>query len=141
MIYFYGKKTMKRNNLYYWTVTSLFCAFMLFSSIPDIAMNPEAINFLTHLGYPLYFVPFIGVAKVAGCIAILTPGLVRLKEWAYAGMFFDLFGAAYSVICTDGFEAGVFFILLPIGFLFLSYFMWHKRRSRASSVSAEIAQA
>ena len=62
----------------------------------------------------------------AGAIAILIPGLNRLKEWAYAGLFFDLFGAAYSGIAVGGFQPSILFMLLPLGFLFLSYFLWHK---------------
>ena len=51
---------------------------------------------MSHLGYPLYFAALIGAWKVLGALAILAPRLPRLKEWAYAGMFFDLSGAAIS---------------------------------------------
>ncbi len=51
---------------------------------------------MTLLGYPAYFVIILGVWKVLGGIAVLVPGVPRLKEWAYAGMFFDLTGAAAS---------------------------------------------
>ena len=44
----------------------------------------------------LYFLTIIGVWKVLGAIAILVPGFARLKEWAYAGIFFDVTGAAAS---------------------------------------------
>src|SRR5258705_5282722 len=51
---------------------------------------------MTHLGYPAYFVSILGVWKVLGGVAVLAPRLPRLKEWAYAGMLFDLTGAAAS---------------------------------------------
>ena len=51
---------------------------------------------MSHLGYPAYFAVLLGVWKVLGGLAILAPRLPRLKEWAYAGMFFDLSGAAIS---------------------------------------------
>jgi uncharacterized membrane protein YphA (DoxX/SURF4 family) len=51
---------------------------------------------MSHLGYPLYFAALLGAWKVLGALAIVAPGLPRLKEWAYAGMFFDLSGAAIS---------------------------------------------
>jgi flagellar biosynthesis protein FliR len=66
---------MKKTNLLYWIITGLFAAFMTYSAIPSIAMAPEAVNMITGLGYPKYFVPFSGVAKLLGSIAILIPGL------------------------------------------------------------------
>jgi hypothetical protein len=45
---------MKNTKLLYWVITILFSLFMLFSSIPDILNNPDAVKFMTHLGYPLY---------------------------------------------------------------------------------------
>lgn len=116
---------MKRTNTLYWIFTSLFAAFMIFTSIPDILMSPEAVTFMSHLGYPNYFMPFIGVAKILGSIAILIPGFPQLKEWAYAGLAFDLIGAVYSVIAVDGLNVGLTFFMLPFGFLILSYRFYH----------------
>src|SRR5687768_4782281 len=104
---------MKRTKFYFWIVTGLFSAFMLFSAIPDLMMVPEAKTFMNHLGYPDYIIPFIGFAKLLGVIAILIPGYPVIKEWAYAGLFFDLAGATYSVISTDGFQPGLFTMILP----------------------------
>ncbi|MBN8674677.1 MAG: DoxX family protein [Chitinophagales bacterium] len=118
---------MKKTNLLYWITTGLFSSFMIFSAIPDIMMTPEAVTFITGLGYPEYFIPFIGVAKLIGAIVLLIPGLNRLKEWAYAGLFFDLAGAVYSAIVTGGLTAPLSFMILPVGFLFLSYFLWHRK--------------
>lgn len=84
---------MKKNlNLWYWIVTGLFAAFMAFTAIPDIMMSPDAVNMITGLGYPDYFIPFIGVAKLLGAIAILIPNFDRVKEWAYAGLFLTSLG-------------------------------------------------
>ncbi len=118
---------MKNTKLLYWVITILFSLFMLFSSIPDILNNPDAVKFMTHLGYPNYFTPFIGIAKLLGIIAILIPGFPRIKEWAYAGLTFDLIGATYSNLSTDGFQPSIFFMVLPIAFLFISYYLWHKK--------------
>jgi hypothetical protein len=124
---------MKKNNIIYWVVTILFCAFMVYSSIHQIQNSPDAHAFMSHLGYPDYFSQFIGLMKVLGVIAILIPGYRRLKEWAYAGLFFDLVGAAYSLIAIDGFKPGVGFILLPIILLFVSYIYFHKRMNNTGS--------
>ena len=53
---------------------------------------------LGSLGYPAYFVTILGTWKVLGGLAILAPRTPRLKEWAYAGIAFDLTGAAFSHI-------------------------------------------
>lgn len=118
---------MKKIKIIYWIVTALFAAFMIFTAIPDVLMVPDAVTFISHLGYPKYFTPFIGVAKVLGCIAILVPGFPRVKEWAYAGLAYDLIGATYSVISSDGFQPSISFMLLPILLGGLSYFYYHKK--------------
>lgn len=100
---------------------------MLFSAIPDILLSPDAVTFMNHLGYPVYFLPFIGIAKVLGVIAIVIPGYPRIKEWAYAGLSYDLIGAIYSVIATEGFQLSILVLLLPIAFLVFSYTLYHKR--------------
>jgi hypothetical protein len=58
---------------------------------------------MAHLGYPAYFLTVLGTWKILGAIAIVIPGVPRLKEWAYAGMIFDLTGAAASRVASgDG---------------------------------------
>ncbi|MES2381712.1 MAG: DoxX family protein [Bacteroidota bacterium] len=118
---------MKKTTTLYWIITSLFSAFMIFTAVPDILMVPEAVTFMNHLGYPNYFIPFIGVAKILGAIAILIPGYPRIKEWAYAGLAYDLIGAVYSAVSTDGFDTGMLFMVLPFGFFVWSYVLYHKK--------------
>jgi hypothetical protein len=66
------------------------------------------------LGYPLYFFAILGFWKVAGAIAILVPRFPRLKEWAYAGIFFDLTGAAVSCAAVGGYGAYGFHVIAPL---------------------------
>ena len=117
---------MKKTKTLYWIITGLFSAFMLFSAVPDILVMPDAVTFMAHLGYPRYIIPFLGVAKLLGVMAILVPGFSRIKEWAYAGLFFDIAGATYSGIANDGFHAAELIMVLPIAFLFISYALYHK---------------
>jgi hypothetical protein len=126
---------MKKINIIYWISTILFGGFMLFSAIPDIMVVPEAVDFVSkQLGYPTYIIAFLGVAKTLGVIAILIPGFPRIKEWAYAGLFFDLVGATYSGIAVGGFDPMMLTMLLIFGMLFLSYAYYHKKY-RGATVS------
>src|SRR5262245_2104323 len=95
---------MKTVNIIYWVSTGLFSAFMLSSAIPNLLSSEEWVALLTHLGYPTYILPLLGVAKLLGVVALIVPGFPRLKEWAYAGFTFDLVGAVYSGIAHDGFD-------------------------------------
>ncbi|MEO5564744.1 MAG: DoxX family protein [Chitinophagaceae bacterium] len=118
---------MKKTKILYWVITIIFAGFMIFTAIPNVMVDADSVNLVTtYLGYPKYFIPYIGIAKILGSIVILVPGLNRLKEWAYAGLFFDLAGATYSIIYTSGVSPDITFMILPIVFLFLSYFLWHK---------------
>jgi uncharacterized membrane protein YphA (DoxX/SURF4 family) len=56
----------------------------------------ESIDGLIKLGYPAYFAAILGVWKMLGGITVLVPGFPRVKEWAYAGIMFELTGAAIS---------------------------------------------
>jgi hypothetical protein len=87
---------MKNARFLYWIVTGLAAALMVAASIPDLLRNPQALSIFEHLGYPAYLLPFLGTAKLLGAATLLVPGLRRLKEWAYAGLVFDLAGALYS---------------------------------------------
>jgi hypothetical protein len=91
---------------------------------------PEWVEIFKMLGYPIYMLPFIGVAKLLGVIALLVPGFPRLKEWAYAGMFFDLTGAVYSGLMVGGFDPKMLIMLIPYVLGGLSYIYHHKRLSR-----------
>ena len=117
---------MSRTKKLYWLFTILFAAFMGITAIPDVLMQKEAVDFIKTLGYPEYFIVFIGVAKVLGSAAILVPGLRRLKEWAYAGLVFDLIAAIYSIIKTQPLDASIAFLLLPLLLFALSYTYYHK---------------
>jgi len=119
---------MKKQKLLYWIFTGLFAAMMLGSAIPDVISSPIAIKGMHEdLGYPLYFIPFIGIAKVLGVIAILVPGFPRLKEWAYAGLVFDLIGATFSIIAAGKSIGDWGFMIIPITLAALSYTFYHRK--------------
>ena len=88
---------MKTTKILYWVFTILFSLMMLLSAYSSVLSQPEAVKGMHDgLGYPIYFIPFVGVAKILGVIAILVPGFPRIKEWAYAGFFFDRCGLEHD---------------------------------------------
>lgn len=116
------------NNIY-WITTIIFSALMIFSAVGGLQPSQPAIQLIHDgLGYPVYFIQFISVAKLLGSIVILVPGLNRIKEWAYAGLFFDLAGAIYSGVASSGtFDP---MMLTMLGWILpgiLSYYFWHQK--------------
>lgn len=91
---------MKTKLIAYWATTILL-AFALFAGgVGDLAHLPVIDAGMTHLGYPLYFTTILGFWKLPGAIVLLAPRLPRLKEWAYAGAFFNMTGAVASHILS-----------------------------------------
>lgn len=82
----------------YWAST-LVLVFVLFSGgIADLVRSPATSQGVLDLGYPPMFLTILGTWKVLGAAALLSPRLPRLKEWAYAGSFFNFSGAVVSHI-------------------------------------------
>lgn len=122
--------TTKTTNLTFWISTIIFAALMLFSAVGGLKPTQQAIQVIHDgLGYPIYFIQFISIAKVLGVIVILIPRLnSTVKEWAYAGLFFDLAGAVYSVVVSSGkVEPMTLTILIWIVPGIISYYYWRKR--------------
>lgn len=118
---------MKKTNIAYWIITSILALLMLFSGLSNIIFIPAAVPVFSHLGYPSYLIPFLGVAKTLGAIAILIPGFPRIKEWAYAGLTFDLIGAMYSGISVGDPVGAWGMILIGLALIAASYLLYHKR--------------
>jgi hypothetical protein len=105
---------MNTRKIAYWTTTIL-VAFFMTGGVAQIAQyraNPHGV--VPELGYPMYFFAILGIWKVLGAITILVPGFPRLKEWAYAGIFFDLTGAAASCAWVGGYGAYGFHVIAPL---------------------------
>jgi uncharacterized membrane protein YphA (DoxX/SURF4 family) len=94
---------MNFKKLGYWIATLLIALVMLGGGAADFMLVESVTQTMDHLGYPHYFAQLLGAWKVLGAIAIVVPGFPRLKEWAYAGIFFDLTGAFVSHLAVgDG---------------------------------------
>jgi DoxX-like family len=118
---------MKKNKIAYWVVTALFLLLMLFSSLSSLFSRQQAVAFFSSISLPAYLIPFLSVAKILGVMAILIPGIPRIKEWAYAGLMFDLIGAAWCTYSVSKSFADWAPMLLFIALGFASYFLYHKR--------------
>lgn len=130
---------MNRRTISYWIVSALMASFMVMSAIPDVSRSDVAVTAFTHLGYPIYLLPFIGIAKIAGVIAVLLPSYRRVKEWAYAGLVFDLTGALYSHLSV-GDPAGVWMFAV-IGLILVSgsYLLGGIKRAPAVQASKAVS--
>ncbi|HUJ61069.1 MAG TPA: DoxX family protein [Kofleriaceae bacterium] len=91
---------MKKNITGYWVTLGLFAAVYTFSSIMDLTGVGPARATMAHLGYPAYVGTILGVWKAGAVVTLLSPRLARLKEWAYAGIVFDLTGGFVSHLAT-----------------------------------------
>ena len=117
----------KTRSIVYWTTTILIAFFMSggLTQIWQYYTNPHGV--VPELGYPMYFFAIIGVWKVLGAIAILVPRYPRLKEWAYAGIFFDLTGAAISCVAVGVYGAYGFHVIAPLLIAGLTVTSWALR--------------
>lgn len=122
---------MKRIHIFYWLTIGLVLFFFIPGSIMNIMQTPDWVAVFEQLGYPQYLLPFLGVAKLAGCIVIVLPFFNRLKEWAYAGLFFDLVGATYSGLMVGGFDPKMSIMFVAMAAVLTSYWLWHKRKAQA----------
>jgi hypothetical protein len=116
-------------------------AFMLMASIPDVLKLPQAIEIFGHLGYPAYLLPFLGTAKILGVIAVLMPGFDRLKEWAYAGLVFDIAGALYSHLSVGDPVSVWGFALVALALVGGSYVFGRLRIQERSVIHGDLAAA
>jgi uncharacterized membrane protein YphA (DoxX/SURF4 family) len=108
----------------FWATTIFGPASFVMGGTLNLAHASQAIDTLTHLGYPAYFAWILGVGKLFGALAIVAPGLPRLKEWAYAGFFFNLSAAAFSRAAVGDSTAD---IVAPLAFLALVLASWMLR--------------
>ncbi|WJE50711.1 DoxX family protein [Bacillus cereus] len=111
----------------YWTVTLLLAAAIMLSGIGQLMQYGGNVELVTNLGYPLYILTILGIWKVLGVIALVVPGFPRLKEWAHAGIFFLMTGAALSHAFANDYGDYGFHIILPLSYAALNFASWALR--------------
>ena len=94
---------MKTKMIVYWTCTMIIILELLAGGVTELlhgrallVVGDPVVQVIMHLGYPVYLLTILGCWKLLGAIALLVPRFPRLKEWAYAGTFFNMTGAAAS---------------------------------------------
>lgn len=114
----------KKTKIAYWFFTLWLSLGMVSTAIVQLMKLPEEVEKINLLGYPSYFLTLLGLWKLLGVVAVIVPKRVILKEWAYAGFFFAMSGAAYSHI-TLGHKFGEIFPSLLL--LSLTIVSWYLR--------------
>ena len=94
---------MKAKLIFYWITTGLIALETFAGGVTDliyggtsVVSGPLVTDIVTSLGYPVYLLTILGIWKLPGAIFLVTPRFLRVKDWAYAGIFFELSGAAFS---------------------------------------------
>ncbi len=130
----------KRNKIIYWISTLWLSLGMVATGLvqllkmpADGQISPPGIYGIMHLGYPVYFLTLLGISKILGVIAVLSPKFPLLKEWAYAGFFFIMSGSIYSHIAVGDPATELFPSLL---LLVLTVVSWYFRPTGRKLVSA-----
>ncbi len=128
----------KAKKITYWTTTVIMGFVMLSGGVGDILKPAPLAAGMALLGYPAYFSTILGIWKLLGGLTILVPGYARLKEWAYAGIIFDVTGATASHAFSSDFGATYFHIWMPLLMAVFTLLSWYYRP--ASRVVGEICK-
>ncbi len=115
---------MKKIKITFWISTGLLSLMMLMSASMYLFKNADVSQVFLSLGYPTYIIYPLAIAKILGLVAIWTNKSKALKEWAYAGFFFDFVLAFFAhVMVKDGDQMGA---LVALILLAVSYMMGKK---------------
>ncbi|MFS4473336.1 DoxX family protein [Chryseobacterium sp. T20] len=116
----------KTTKIIYWAGAIYMSLWFGASGFFELTKNPVVWDITQQLGYPPHFIYILGVFKIAGVLVLLLPNrLLRLKEWVFAGMFFDILFAFFSKIAVLGFPSTVDAII-AFSVLTVTYIMFRK---------------
>ncbi|MEM8764979.1 MAG: DoxX family protein [Bacteroidota bacterium] len=111
----------------YYTVTGLLCVQMLMTGIGDFLLVEQIVENITHVGFPVTLIPFLGILKITGSLVLLFMKNYHLKIATYAGMFFYSAGAIYAHVSIGDpiFPSSIAGILM-LALIVSSYWIWQK---------------
>jgi hypothetical protein len=104
----------------FWASTGVIALMMCFAGFSYLSGGPQVVEGFAHAGYPQQLRIILGIAKPLGVIALLVPGFLRLKEWAYAGFTFAWICAFFAHYLA-GQRAEAMFPVVLLVLLFVSY--------------------
>ncbi|PKD20841.1 DoxX-like family protein [Salegentibacter salinarum] len=116
--------TIKQKKIIYWIATIWLALGMLSTGIVQLIKMEEEVASMNSLGYPPYLLYILGVWKILGTIVILIPKAPLVKEWAYAGFFFVMTGAAISHLMV---RDEIITLFGPLLLLVLTIISWYFR--------------
>jgi DoxX-like family len=119
-----GTSRSRWRDIAYWGTTSVVAYEMVAGSMWDLLRIEYVRVVLAHLGYPLYLLLILGVWKLPCAVVLLIPRFPRLKEWAYAGAFFNYSGAVGSHVLV-GDQPSIW--IWAFGFAVLTLASWALR--------------
>ncbi|MGI9579994.1 DoxX family protein [Chryseobacterium sp. RRHN12] len=116
----------KTTKIIYWSGAIFMSLWFGASGFFELTKNPVVWDITQKLGYPSHFIYILGVFKISGVLVLLLPNtLLRLKEWVFAGMFFDILFAFFSKIAVLGLSSTVD-ALVAFSVLTVTYIMFRK---------------
>jgi hypothetical protein len=130
----------KRNKIIYWVATLWLALGMTSTGIVQLLKTQQELDLMTSLGYPIYLLTIIGAWKLLGVITVLIPKFPLLKEWAYAGFFFNMTGAVFSHALNGSDPKEFFGPLLLIVLTVVSWYFRPADRRVASSIPSNLKQ-
>jgi hypothetical protein len=116
----------KTTRIIYWIATIMFALPQLWSAVQYLIEAPPMVKTITSLGYPVYFMKALAVAKILGLATIFIGRFPVLKEWAYAGFTFEVIAAIVSHVASGD---AIYIAAVPFAFLvvqLVSYFSWRR---------------
>lgn len=112
----------KRDKIIYWIATIWLAFGMSVSGVAQIMQTKDEVALFNTLHYPTYFMVILGVWKMLGVIAVLVPKFPVVKEWAYAGFFIAMSGAAISHLVVGTAPIDLFGPVLTLVLISISWY-------------------
>lgn len=136
-----GQGRTRARKIGYWIITGLLVAELLTGGIWDVVRTSYVVAVVIRLGYPLCVLTIVGVWKLLAVPALLAPGMGLLKEWAYAGVFFEMTGAAASHAASGEYREAIAPLLIAALVVVSWWLRPASRRCGSTPVAAEAQEA
>jgi hypothetical protein len=127
---------MQARRIGFWTSTAILVFVLLSGGVGELLHLWGTLDTATVLGYPPYFLTIIGAWKILGALVLLVPGFPRLKEWAYAGIVFNMTGAAASHAFAADYGPFAFHVLVTLALAGLALASWALQPRRTHAPAA-----